>query len=62
MTLETNALDFGPLVLGGNTFGWTSSPDESFAVLDKFTAAGGRAIDTADKLRVVGPRQRGGRV
>jgi aryl-alcohol dehydrogenase-like predicted oxidoreductase len=41
-------LNFGPLVLGGNAFGWTSDRDESFAVLDKFLAAGGRAIDTAD--------------
>jgi aryl-alcohol dehydrogenase-like predicted oxidoreductase len=42
------SLDFGPLVLGGNTFGWTSSPDESFAVLDAFVAAGGRSVDTAE--------------
>jgi aryl-alcohol dehydrogenase-like predicted oxidoreductase len=42
------SLDFGPLILGGNTFGWTSDRDESFAVLDAFVAAGGRAIDTAD--------------
>ncbi|MGD8193545.1 aldo/keto reductase [Herbiconiux sp. P18] len=41
-------LDFGPLVLGGNTFGWTSDRDETFAVLDAFVAAGGRSIDTAD--------------
>lgn len=42
------SLDLGPLVLGGNTFGWTSDRVESFAVLDAFVAAGGRAIDTAD--------------
>jgi aryl-alcohol dehydrogenase-like predicted oxidoreductase len=42
------SLDFGPLILGGNTFGWTSDRDQSFAVLDAFVAAGGRAIDTAD--------------
>ncbi|WAC65809.1 aldo/keto reductase [Agrococcus sp. SL85] len=41
-------LGFGPLILGGNTFGWTSDRDESFAVLDAFLAAGGTAIDTAD--------------
>lgn len=35
------------LCLGGNVFGWTSSDDESFAVLDKFYEAGGRMIDTA---------------
>ncbi len=37
-----------PLVLGGNTFGWTSDREESFAVLDAFLAAGGTHIDTAD--------------
>ena len=42
------SLDFGPVVLGGNVFGWTADRDESFAVLDAFHAAGGRAIDTAD--------------
>ncbi len=42
------SLDHGPLILGGNAFGWTSDRDESFAVLDAFLAAGGRSIDTAD--------------
>ena len=37
-----------PIALGGNTFGWTSTPEESFAVLDAFTAAGGHHVDTAD--------------
>ncbi|BAU97159.1 aldo/keto reductase [Corynebacterium suranareeae] len=37
-----------PLVLGGNTFGWTSDQETSFAVLDAFVAAGGTYIDTAD--------------
>lgn len=37
-----------PLNLGGNTFGWTSDEQGSFAVLDAFTAAGGTFIDTAD--------------
>ncbi|MFP7364369.1 aldo/keto reductase [Corynebacterium callunae] len=36
------------LVLGGNTFGWTSDRETSFAVLDAFVAAGGTHIDTAD--------------
>jgi aryl-alcohol dehydrogenase-like predicted oxidoreductase len=53
-------LDFGPLVLGGNTFGWTSDRDESFAVLDAFVAAGGRAIDTADVYSSWVPGNRGG--
>lgn len=52
--------DFGPLVLGGNTFGWSSSRDESFAVLDAFVAAGGRAIDTADVYSAWAPGHSGG--
>jgi aryl-alcohol dehydrogenase-like predicted oxidoreductase len=40
--------DFGPLVLGGNVFGWTADESASFAVLDAFVEAGGTAIDTAD--------------
>jgi aryl-alcohol dehydrogenase-like predicted oxidoreductase len=53
-------LDFGPLVLGGNTFGWTSDKDESFAVLDRFVAAGGRSIDTADVYSAWIPGNSGG--
>lgn len=37
-----------PLNLGGNTFGWTSDREASFAVLDAFVEAGGNFIDTAD--------------
>lgn len=54
------SLDFGPLVLGGNTFGWTSDRDESFAVLDAFVAAGGRSIDTADVYSAWVPGNSGG--
>jgi aryl-alcohol dehydrogenase-like predicted oxidoreductase len=53
-------LDFGPLVLGGNTFGWTSDRDESFAVLDRFVAAGGRSVDTADAYSAWAPGNSGG--
>jgi aryl-alcohol dehydrogenase-like predicted oxidoreductase len=53
-------LDFGPLVLGGNTFGWTSDQDESFAVLDKFVDAGGRSVDTADVYGSWVPGNKGG--
>lgn len=41
-----------PLVLGGNTFGWTSDQEASFAVLDAFLEAGGTHIDTADLYAV----------
>jgi aryl-alcohol dehydrogenase-like predicted oxidoreductase len=54
------SLDFGPLVLGGNTFGWTSDREESFAVLDAFVDAGGRAIDTADVYSAWVPGNSGG--
>lgn len=37
-----------PLALGGNVFGWTADLDQSFAVLDAYTAAGGNFVDTAD--------------
>jgi aryl-alcohol dehydrogenase-like predicted oxidoreductase len=53
-------LDFGAVVLGGNTFGWTSDRDESFAVLDKFVAAGGKSIDTADTYSRWVPGNSGG--
>jgi len=54
------SLDFGPLVLGGNTFGWTSTPAESHAVLDAFVDAGGRSIDTADVYSIWAPGNTGG--
>lgn len=41
-------VDFGPLVLGTNAFGWTADQGTAVAVLDRFVDAGGRAIDTAD--------------
>ncbi|MHA2788871.1 aldo/keto reductase [Corynebacterium sp. S7] len=41
-----------PLVLGGNTFGWTSDKEASFAVLDAFVEAGGTYVDTADLYAV----------
>ena len=55
-----STLDFGPVVLGGNTFGWTSDRDASFAVLDKFVDAGGRSIDTADVYGAWVPGNSGG--
>jgi len=41
-------LSLAPLVLGGNVFGWTADKKASFAVLDRFAAAGLNAVDTAD--------------
>ncbi len=53
-------LDIRPLALGGNTFGWTSDEEQSFAVLDAFTAAGGSFIDTADGYSAWAPGNGGG--
>jgi aryl-alcohol dehydrogenase-like predicted oxidoreductase len=41
-------LDVFPLCLGGNVFGWTADRPQSFDVLDRYVAAGGNFIDTAD--------------
>lgn len=41
-------IDVYPLCLGTNPFGWTASAQDSFAVLDAYTAGGGNFIDTAD--------------
>lgn len=54
------SLDFGPLVLGANSFGWTSDRDDSFAVLDAFLDAGGTTIDTADLYSAWVPGNTGG--
>ena len=53
-------LDIFPLNLGGNTFGWTSDRDASFAVLDAFVEAGGNFIDTADLYSVWAEGHEGG--
>jgi aryl-alcohol dehydrogenase-like predicted oxidoreductase len=49
-----------PLVLGGNVFGWTADKNASFAVLDRFLAAGLNAIDTADAYSSWAPGNSGG--
>src|SRR3954466_16394625 len=46
--LGRSELRVHPLSLGGNTFGWTTDRDASFAVLDAYVEAGGNFIDTAD--------------
>jgi aryl-alcohol dehydrogenase-like predicted oxidoreductase len=49
-----------PLCLGGNTFGWTTDRDRSFAVLDAYVEAGGNFIDTADTYSTWVAGHRGG--
>jgi Predicted oxidoreductases (related to aryl-alcohol dehydrogenases) len=53
-------IDVFPLNLGGNTFGWTTDRDESFAILDAFVAAGGNFVDTADLYSAWVEGNRGG--
>lgn len=54
------APSFGPIILGGNVFGWTVSRDSAFALLDAYVDKGGRAIDTADSYSAWIPGNRGG--
>ncbi|MDF7664989.1 aldo/keto reductase [Bifidobacterium sp. ESL0745] len=49
-----------PLVLGGNTFGWTSDDKTSDAVLDKYVEASGNFVDTADVYSAWVPGHSGG--
>ncbi len=58
--IGSSDLDVFPLGLGGNTFGWTSDKDTSFAVLDAFVAAGGNHIDSADSYSAWAPGNVGG--
>lgn len=46
--IKGTEFDVFPLNLGGNTFGWTSHGEDTFAVLDAFVAGGGNFVDTAD--------------
>ncbi|MFE9286389.1 aldo/keto reductase [Streptomyces olivaceus] len=59
-TLGSSDLQVFPLALGGNVFGWTAGLDQSFAVLDAYTAAGGNFIDTADVYSAWGEGLSGG--
>jgi aryl-alcohol dehydrogenase-like predicted oxidoreductase len=58
--ISSTDLDVYPVALGGNVFGWTSSEEESFAVLDAYAAAGGNFIDTADVYSAWVPGNSGG--
>jgi aryl-alcohol dehydrogenase-like predicted oxidoreductase len=58
--IGSSDLDVFPLGLGGNTFGWTSDKETSFAVLDAFVAGGGNHIDTADSYSAWVPGNGGG--
>lgn len=58
--LGQSALKIAPFVLGGNVFGWTADERTSFALLDRFLAAGFNCIDTADVYSGWIPGHKGG--
>jgi aryl-alcohol dehydrogenase-like predicted oxidoreductase len=58
--IGSSDLDVFPLGLGGNTFGWTSDKETSFAVLDAYVAGGGNHIDSADGYSAWVPGHVGG--
>ncbi|MDT7723938.1 MAG: hypothetical protein QOI21_514 [Actinomycetota bacterium] len=57
--IGSSDLDVYGLNFGGNVFGWTADQDQSFAVLDAYTAAGGNFIDTADAYQGLDPDKPG---
>ncbi|HEX4927750.1 MAG TPA: aldo/keto reductase [Burkholderiales bacterium] len=59
-TLGRSGIAIGPLVFGGNVFGWTVDEATGHALLDRFFAAGLNAIDTADVYSKWAPGNRGG--
>ncbi|HEV8638471.1 MAG TPA: aldo/keto reductase [Chloroflexota bacterium] len=58
--LGRSGLKIAPLMLGGNTFGWTTDEGASFAVLDAYVEGGGNAVDTADSYSRWVPGNKGG--
>jgi aryl-alcohol dehydrogenase-like predicted oxidoreductase len=59
-TLGKSGLETPPLIFGGNVFGWTADEATSFDLLERFVAAGGTMIDTADTYSAWAPGNRGG--
>lgn len=47
-TIGGTDLTVFPLAIGGSVFGWTASADDTVQILDRYVAAGGNFIDTAD--------------
>lgn len=58
--LGNTGLPVGPLIVGGNVFGWTIDEQRSFEVLDAFFAGGATMIDTADAYYAYVPGNVGG--
>ena len=47
-SLGKSGIEIAPIALGGNVFGWTTTEEMSFRLLDQFVDAGFNLIDTAD--------------
>ena len=58
--LGRTGLETGPLIFGGNVFGWTADEAMSFKLLDAFVDAGLNVIDTADVYSMWIPGNEGG--
>lgn len=58
--LGNTDLEVGPLMLGGNVFGWTADEATSFRILDAFLDAGMNFVDTANVYSKWAPGNRGG--
>lgn len=58
--IKGTEFDVFPLNLGGNSFGWTSDRESTFAVLDAFVEAGGNFVDTADSYSAWAKGNEGG--
>jgi aryl-alcohol dehydrogenase-like predicted oxidoreductase len=57
---SVSGIDVSALCLGANVFGWTADAEQSSAVLDAFTEAGGNFVDTADSYMWRAPGNSGG--
>ncbi|MFW5419127.1 aldo/keto reductase [Nocardiopsis sp. CNT-189] len=53
-------IELHPLVLGGNTFGWTGDEAASHRIMDAYLDGGGTLIDTADGYSAWVPGNSGG--
>lgn len=58
--LGQSDLQVYPITFGGNVFGWTIDEQQSFEILEGFTAAGFNFIDTADSYSHWVPGNKGG--
>ena len=58
--LGNTGIEVYPLALGGNVFGWTVDEPMAFRILERFTAAGGNFLDTADSYSRWVPGNQGG--